>query len=111
MIIDFSKMNESVLKNFKGGEKEFRAKMFDTDGGKIMLSRLVKGASIGCHTHENNCEIIYILSGSGKALYDGAEERVSEGMCHFCPEGHSHSLINDGEGDLVFFAAVINTEG
>ena len=111
MIIDFSKMNESVLKNYKGGEKEFRAKMFDTDGGKIMLSRLVKGASIGCHTHENNCEIIYILSGSGKALYDGAEERVSEGMCHFCPEGHSHSLINDGEEDLVFFAAVINTEG
>lgn len=111
MIIDFSKMSESVLKNFKGGEKEFRAKMFDTDGGKIMLSRLVKGASIGCHTHENNCEIIYILSGSGKVLYDGAEERVSEGMCHFCPEGHSHSLINDGEGDLVFFAAVINTEG
>lgn len=111
MIIDFSKMSESVLKNFKGGEKEFHAKMFDTDGGKIMLSRLVKGASIGCHTHENNCEIIYILSGSGKALYDGLEERVSEGMCHFCPEGHSHSLINDGENDLVFFAAVINTEG
>lgn len=37
---------------------------------------------------------------------DGAELRIEAGQAHYCPEGHEHSLINDTESDLVFFAVV-----
>ncbi len=71
-----------------------------------MRGRLVPGASIGLHTHETSSEIIYILQGSGKVLYDGEYEPVRTGTCHYCPKGHAHSLINDGNEDLTFFAVV-----
>ena len=51
-------------------------------------------------------EVMYFLSGTGKVLYDGVWEPVAPGTCHYCPKGHSHSLVNDGTEDLVTFAVV-----
>lgn len=107
MVIDYNNMAEESFPQFKGGEKETMAKMFlDEAGNRIMHGRLVPGASIGYHVHDNNCEIVFVLSGSGKALYDDGEERITAGVCHYCPKGHGHSLINDGDEDLVFWAAI-----
>lgn len=106
MIIDFNKIPEKEIANFKGGEKSYNVRMSDDAKTKIMYGRLVPGASIGLHTHETSCEIIYFISGEGKAIYDGKTESVSAGLCHYCPKGHSHSLINDGKEDLIFIAAV-----
>lgn len=106
MIIDFEKIAEQKLDNFKGGEKCYNMKAFDDGKNKIMLGRLIPGASIGLHTHEGSSEIIFILKGNGKVLYDGSYEAVSEGVCHYCPMGHEHSLINDSDSDLVFYAVV-----
>ena len=39
-------------------------------------------------------------------LTDSGVEEVCAGLCHYCPAGHEHSLINDGEVDLVFYAVV-----
>ena len=82
------------------------ARMYTDGDNKIMRGKLEPGCSIGLHTHEGNSETIYILSGTGKVLYDGEYEPVSAGSCHYCPRGHAHSLINDSDGDLVFFAVV-----
>lgn len=106
MLIDFKNMTANVIKNFKGGEKEAALKIYDDNQNKIICGKLIPGASIGLHTHETDCEIIYILSGKGKVLYDGEYEIVSTGDCHYCPNGHSHSLINDSDDDLIFFAVV-----
>lgn len=108
MIIDFSKIETTVFKNFRGGEKNTAANMFVDENNKIMHGVLEAGASIGLHTHEDNSEVIYILEGNGKILYDGEYELLEKGSCHYCPMGHSHSLINDSEKDLVFFAVVPN---
>lgn len=106
MLIEFDKMEETVLPKFQGGEGDFRAKMH-TDGlGKILRGTLEPGCSIGLHTHESSSEIIYILSGTGKVLYDGAYIPLAAGDCHYCPKGHAHSLINDGGENLEFFAVV-----
>ena len=71
-----------------------------------MVNRLIPGASVGLHTHQGSSETIYILEGGGKVIYDGEELRISAGQVHYCPEGHEHSMINDTESDLVFFAVV-----
>lgn len=106
MIIDFKSMEEKVNPQFKGGEKEFKVRMHQDENNKIMYGKLEPGASIGSHTHETNSEIIYILEGTGITIYDGEEEEVQPGTCHYCPKGHVHSLINNGNRDLIFFAVV-----
>lgn len=106
MIIDLDNMETTVLPNFKGGEKDFKAKMYFDGSTRIMRGTLEQGASIGFHKHETNSEIMFILSGAGKVLMDEGVEYVKAGQCHFCPKGHSHSLINESEEPLVFCATV-----
>lgn len=106
MNIDFSAIEESVIPHMRGGEKEVRAHMFTDELVKLMKGRLIPGSSIGLHTHETSSEIVYILSGTGKVLYDGGYETLGPGSCHYCPKGHAHSLINDSDKDLEFFAVI-----
>ena len=106
MLIDFSKMEEQVIPGFLGGEGTVRARMRVDELGKIMRAALEPGSSIGLHTHDASSEIIYILAGKGKVLCDGEYETLSAGSCHYCPKGHSHSLINDSDAPLELFAVV-----
>ena len=106
MLIKFDEMEITMLEKFYGGEKSVEARMFVDERNRIMCSRLEPGASIGYHKHENGSEMIYILQGKGKALYDDGEEELYAGVCHYCPKGHSHSVINNSDEDLIFFAVV-----
>ena len=106
MVIDFSKMEEQNFPGFKGGEGSYNARMHTDELGKIMLGRLEPDSSIGLHTHETNSEIIYIISGKADLIYDDGTEVIEAGGCHYCPMGHTHSLMNKGDCDLVFFAVV-----
>ncbi|MFA0815730.1 MAG: cupin domain-containing protein [Anaerofustis sp.] len=106
MNIKFDQTEETILPNFRGGEKEFSVRTFQDSANKILYGKLIPGASIGLHAHETNSEIIYILSGAGKMLTDGEWETLSVGICNYCPKGHAHSMVNDGDEDLVFFAVV-----
>lgn len=92
----------------KGGEKEVATQRFQDELGGILQGRLIPGASIGLHTHEENYEVIYILSGHGVMLCGGERELLGPGDCSYCPQGVSHSLVNNGEEDLVFFAVLPN---
>jgi len=106
MILDFTNIAETSLPQFRGGMKDYRLRAFADEDAKIMLGRLEPGASIGVHRHEDNCEILYVLSGTGLARYDDACERLAPGTAHYCPKGHSHGIENDGTIDLLFFAVV-----
>ena len=106
MKIDFSAIPETVMPQFWGGEGDTIARIFKDEKVKIMRGRLPAGAYIGLHTHETSCEVIYIVGGTGKVLYEGEYEPLSAGSCHYCPKGCAHSLINDSDGDLEFFAVV-----
>lgn len=108
MILDFNKIEETINPNFKGGEKEMAVRAYGDEKNRIMVNRLIPGASVGMHTHEKNSEIIYLMEGCGKVIYDGEEMRIEEGQVHYCPKGHTHSLINDSEKDLVFLAVLPN---
>lgn len=108
MIFDITNEKAEVIPNFKGGEKFLSAKMHYDGMNRFLHGRLVPGATIGEHLHDTNSEIIYILSGKGSVLYDGEKLPISVGQCHYCPKGHTHSLVNDSDDDLVFFAVVPN---
>lgn len=106
MKIDFNVIEENVIPNFKGGEKEFAVRAYDDGLVRIMKGRLAPGASIGVHTHDTNSEIMFITKGRGTVIFDGEKLSLSEGDVHYCPKGHTHTLINDGDSELCFSAAV-----
>ena len=106
MLLQFNEMEDNVIPRFKGGEGQLSAKMFVDADNKILRGTLAPGSTIGLHTHEDSSEVVYILSGTGKALCGGEEEPLAPGACHYCPDGCSHTLINDGREDLVFLAVV-----
>lgn len=106
MIINFDKIEEQIIPNFKGGEKETALRICDNELKRIMRGKLPNGASIGMHTHDTNSEIIFVTHGSGHIIYDGERLPLHAGECHYCPQGHTHSLINDTSDTLEFFAVV-----
>lgn len=107
MIIRPDDIQNGNFEKFKGGEKHLEAKMF-FDGTNRILTRakLIPGASIGMHTHDDSCEVIFILEGCGSILEDGTKKAVQAGDCLYCPKGGSHSLVNDSDADLIFCAVV-----
>lgn len=107
MVIDFSNIELSVMPHFKGGEGDTKSRIFFDGMNKIMLGCLDPGCTIGYHIHDTSSEIIYILGGQARCLYDDGEELLSPGQCHYCPKGHSHSLINASVTEpLTYFAIV-----
>lgn len=107
MILDFDTMPANAVARFKGGEGQaIVCKYDDPRMGAVVRLTLPAGSSIGLHTHTGNCEIIYVLSGSGRCIDDDAEYPVAAGMCHYCPEGHTHSIINTGETELVLLGVL-----
>lgn len=106
MIIDFKSLNEDIIPNFKGGEKQFNIRQFNDPLNKIGIGTLELGASVGLHTHTDSCEIIYVISGSGTATHNGTTEKLYPGVCHYCPKGDSHSIVNDSNEPLIFFLSV-----
>lgn len=108
MKVDFSAIEEKRHPNFKGGEGVMVGRMYEDDTIKILKGYLEKDSTIGMHTHEGNSETVYILSGVGKMIYDGVEEPLQAGSCSYCPEGHSHSLVNTGDEPLCFLGVIPN---
>lgn len=108
MILKFDEMPLTHLPAFKGGEKELAANMFFDGTNRIFRGRLIPGASIGLHTHDDSCEVIYVLSGTGLLLENEIYTPVTIGDCLYCPKDGSHSLMNpsDSDEELVFLAVV-----
>ena len=108
MLLNFDQIEEKVIPKMRGGEGEMITRMFVNEDTKIMRGCLTPGSTIGLHTHETDSEMIFILSGAGKVLCDGEYEPLSAGSVHYCPKGHAHSLINDGDEDLEILAMIPN---
>lgn len=106
MVLAFNEIEEQILPHFKGGEKSMAAKMYFDGKCRILRARLEPGASIGLHTHETNSEIIFLHKGNASVLFDGERLKLKAGDVHYCPKGHSHSLINDSDADVEFDAVV-----
>lgn len=106
MLINFEEIENLRREATFGGNGIFDAKIYNDGQNRIIMGNLLPGAKIGYHLHDAGSEMIYVLSGVGKAAYDDEIEDLGPGSCHYCPKGHSHDMVNTGEENLVFFAVV-----
>lgn len=106
MLLNFDQREEQLVPNPRGGEGQMRKRAFQNEDIQIMDLHLAPHSVIGLHPHTADSEMYYIVSGRGRVLYDGEELPVQTGSCHYCPRGHEHSLINDGDEDMVILAVI-----
>lgn len=107
MIIDFNKLNEITMPCMNNGTGEMTVRMYNDENYRIVPTAIHPGGSIGLHTQNSGDDMNYILSGTGKAVCDGAEEELSAGVMHICPKGSEHTIINTGNDDLVMLTIVV----
>ena len=88
MLLDIFNKEPKAIAGFKGGEGEALVRMRLT---------MPAGSTIGMHTHVGNCEVVYVLAGSGVCYYDDTVYPVKAGSIVYCPEHHAHSICNTGE--------------
>ncbi len=69
--------------------------------------RLIPGASIGYHVHENETEMFYFAEGTGIVKDDETEKAVSAGDSMLTFPGHGHAVENNGDKDLVLVAVIV----
>ena len=83
MLLDFAKIPVEPVANMRGGQGTVLLQKTVQGPVKVMRGVLPPGATIGMHSHETNCEVIYILSGTGQVLCDGVQEPLGPGACHY----------------------------
>ncbi|MDD7389186.1 MAG: cupin domain-containing protein [Lachnospiraceae bacterium] len=106
MLIDFNQMKEITAPGMNNGTGTMNARMYADENNRMICCRIHAGGSIGTHKQEGSSDINYILSGHGRAICDGEEEMLTPGTCHYCKSGQEHTIINDGDEDLVLFTVV-----
>lgn len=110
MTLDFSKMEKTAIENMLGGKGTIYMRRYMEGANKIMVVRVEPGCSIGEHTHTNNQEVVYCLSGHAKTTCDGVTEVMEPGVAYFCPKGHTHTVFNDGDEVMTMYCVVTPAE-
>lgn len=106
MLLDFNSMEEVTCPGMNGGTGKMSSKMYVDADNRMVYCRIHAGGSIGLHTQKDSSDINLVLSGHGRAICNGEEEILTPGTCHYCKNGQEHSIINDGDDDLVIFTVV-----
>lgn len=52
---------------------------------------------------------MYFLEGEATVIYNGEQMKFAPGGVHYCAKGQSHTIINEGSEDVVFFAVLPNS--
>ena len=107
MIIDFNKLKELTMPGMNDGTGMMAARMYNDENYRIIPTIIHVGGSIGMHVQASGDDLNYILSGKGKAICDGIEEDLKPGIMHICQKGSEHSIINNGDEDLVMLTIVV----
>ena len=106
MRIDFGAIPAVTMLGMNGGTGDMTVRMVNDDRYRIVHTVIHPGGSIGIHAQTSGDDLNYILSGTGKAVCDGAEEELHPGVMHICPKRSEHSIVNTGAEDLVLLTIV-----
>lgn len=88
-----------------GREKRALGDAFGLVNFGVNLTRLAPGARSALrHSHAEQDEFVYILSGEASLVTDQGETRLCAGMCAGFPagDGDAHHLLNRTDADVVY---------
>ena len=60
------------------------------------------GGYVREHAHDQNEEVIFVVSGKGRAVIDGESHEMNPGSAFFIGKNRRHMFINEGETDILW---------
>lgn len=81
----------------------YRRVIFTGAKTQLVLMSIVPGGDIGFETHPNVEQLVFIASGQGKAVLDGAESPLTAGDVVVVTPGTHHDVINTGSEPLRIY--------
>jgi mannose-6-phosphate isomerase-like protein (cupin superfamily) len=101
-----------IAEGVRGGNGSVTAhKLLDLFPGSAIKSvgivRLEPGASVGEHSHQDEEDFYYCISGVGVVVDNGCEHPFTPGTLQITRSGESQAIRNTGETELVFLGALI----
>jgi mannose-6-phosphate isomerase-like protein (cupin superfamily) len=70
---------------------------------QLVLMAIPSGEEIGTEIHHDHDQFIRIESGEAKAVLNGKETKLTDGMAIVVPAGTKHNFINTGSGVLKLY--------
>ena len=101
-----------IAEGVRGGNGSVTAhKLLDLFPGSAIKSvgivRLEPGASVGEHSHQDEDDFYYCISGTGVVVDNGSEHPFTPGTLQITRSGESQAIRNTGETELVFLGALV----
>ncbi len=81
----------------------YRRVLFTGAKTQLALMTIVPGGDIGFETHPNVEQLVFIATGQGKAVLDGAESPVAAGDVIVVTPGTHHDVVNTGSEPLRIY--------
>jgi len=96
----------SYITNIVKATKEndnFRRVLFTGDKSQLVVMEIPPGGEIGSEVHAHVEQILFFLSGEGKAVLDDKETLVTSGDVVVVTPGTKHNFINTGTSVLKVY--------
>ena len=65
------------------------------------------GGYVREHAHDRNEEVIYMVSGKGRAVLDGENHPMAPGSAFFIGKNRRHMFINEGQEEMTFVWLIV----
>ena len=87
------------------GEKSQLIKIAEDDTISVFVVRMMPGAKLGPHYHEEHDEIEYVIRGTAQLLVNDKWVDIKPGSIHFNPMRKVHAARNNGNEPLIVLIA------
>ena len=87
------------------GNTYFRQVLETGEHTQIVVMSIPAGGEIGEETHKDNDQVLYLVSGEGKAILNGEGKPVGKDDVVLVKAGTRHNFINTGAEDLKIITA------
>ncbi len=85
---------------------DFRRVLYTGKASQLVLMCLAPGEEIGLETHHENDQFFRFESGIGKAVVDGNEYELCNGMTIVVPMGAEHNIMNTSTTESLKFYTI-----
>jgi mannose-6-phosphate isomerase-like protein (cupin superfamily) len=77
----------------------FREVLFTGPQSQLVVMSLRAGEEIGLETHHDRDQFIRVEAGTGKAILNGEEYKLSDGSAVVIPAGTEHNIVNSSSSE------------
>lgn len=81
--------------------ENYRQVLFTGPQSQLVIMALLPGQEIGMEVHDEHDQFIRVEAGEGKAILDGEEVALEDGVAVVIPAGCEHNVVNTSETEKM----------